>query len=126
MNKIQSLINYKVVFLVIVCSDYKKKNNMKQFKNLTNFDKLYFVIVFLMKLYVRRSGRIRRQSHDLVLRYRHLKMGTDYTKDFFFVFKRKIIHFYNISNPKGCPKQHSSLIKSFFVKACIPKVVDFP
>ena len=48
---------------------------------------------------VRRSGRIMRKSHDLVLRYRHLKMGINYTNEnFFFVFKQKIIHFYNISN----------------------------
>ena len=75
------------------------------------------------RIFVRRSGQIRRKSHDLVLRYRHLKMGIDYTNEIFFVvFKRKIIHFYNISNQKGCWKQHSSLIKLFcegtYSKSC--------
>ena len=35
---------------------------------------------------MRRSGRIRRKSHDLVLRYMHLKMGIDYTNENFFLF----------------------------------------
>ena len=35
---------------------------------------------------MRRSGQIRRKSHDLVLRYRHLKMGIHYTNDNFFLF----------------------------------------
>ena len=41
------------------------------------------------KILVRCSGRIRRKSHDLVLRYRHLKMGIDYTNEIFFLFSNE-------------------------------------
>ena len=46
-------------------------------------------LFYFTSLYVRRSGRIRRKSHDLVLRYRHLKMGIDYTNTNFFLFSNQ-------------------------------------
>ena len=39
--------------------------------------------------YVRRSGGIRQKSHDLVLRYRHLKMGIHYTNEIFLLFSNE-------------------------------------
>ena len=41
------------------------------------------------KTYVRRSGRIRRKSHDLVLRYRPLKIGIDFRNENFFFFSNE-------------------------------------
>ena len=54
-------------------------------------------------------------------------MGIHYTNDNFFLFSNSRL---SISTTfpieKVADKQHSLLIKSFFVKASIPKVVNFP
>ena len=42
-----------------------------------------------IEIYVRRSGRIRRKSHDLVLRYRPLKIGIDFRDEIFFFFSNE-------------------------------------